>query len=600
MTRLLLIRDTAQQIAEAITAALGLETEIIDSKLNIVAGTGRYKKKIGLKEEDGNLDSGYIYGQLLKSGQTYVIEEASSDPPYGAREKEKAEICCPILLEGEVIGLIALVAFNQKQQKKLLDNADNNLVFLSRMASLVASKVSQVEIAKELNVILESIREGILAVNISGIITACNSAAERILDLDKSNLIGTQLSVIWKNIPLPDILKRKIHFEDIETIYDDDQNRQKHLLITIDPVIFDEYDQIIDDSTCTGAVITFREFQEMKKKIYNLTDKQKHVRFTDILGVSRRIRETIERSAMIAETNSTVLITGESGTGKELFARAIHNNSKRRTEPFITVNCGAIPDTLLETELFGYDSGAFTGALKSGKAGKFELAHKGTIFLDEIGDLPLHLQVKLLHVLQHREVERVGSNRIITVNVRIIAATNQNLIQMVRDGEFREDLYYRLCVIPLQIPSLRERKEDIETLLFFYLDKFNHLMDKNIKGFEPDTLTLLKNYDWPGNIRELENAVEYAISFEKGPRISLSSIQPRIQQAHQPAIPPAMPLKEEVAEWEKEIIQSQLEQTGYSTSGKRAAANKLGISESTLYRRIRKLGIRADCKEQGS
>jgi PAS domain S-box-containing protein len=592
MTRLMLIQSSVQQIAEAITAALGIETEIIDEELNIVAGTGRYVKKIGDQEEDGNLDSGYIYGQLLKSGQPYVIEDASPEPPYGAREKEQAEICCPISLEDEVIGLIGLVAFNFQQKKKLLANRDNNLVFLSRMASLIASKISQVETANELNIVIENMRDGILTVNTRGQIALCNTRAEKILNTTRETLIGKAISSLWADIPINDVMVRKIRLDDHEQIYRDDQGDLLHLLLSFDPIIINDPGCNDSKSACTGAIITIAEFQEVRKKIYNMTDKQQHVHFADILGKSRQIRDTVERSAMIAETSSTVLITGESGTGKELFARAIHYNSSRSKEPFITVNCGAIPETLLETELFGYDSGAFTGALKSGKAGKFEIANKGTIFLDEIGDLPLHLQVKMLHVLQRREVERVGGNHIISVNVRVIAATNQNLIRMVEDGEFREDLYYRLCVIPLHIPPLRERKEDLETLLYYFLDRFCHLLHKTIRGFDEDTLALLKRYNWPGNVRELENAMEYAVSFEKGARISLESIQPRIIQAAQPLPESASSLRNSIDAVEKETIYRQLAETGYTTAGKRLAAQSLGISESTLYRRIKELGIK--------
>jgi len=592
MSRLSLIKDTVQQVAEAVTAALEIETEIIDSSLTIVAGTGRYKKKVGLLEEDGDLESGYIYGQLLKSGEPYINENPSPDPPYGAKENEQAEICCPISLEGEIIGLIALVAFSQKQKRKLLANSENNLTFLSRMAFLLAAKVAQVEIANELSIIVENIREGILVTSTRGLITNCNSAAEKILSTEKTSLIGTSIKDLWGDIPINEVISRKIRFEDLENIYKDHNQRQRHLIICIDPILIDDPKEDSGDKICTGTLLTFREFQEMKKKIYNMTDKQRVVKFTDILGNSHQIRSSIDQSMMIAETNSTVLITGESGTGKELFARAIHFNSQRKTEPFITVNCGAIPESLLETELFGYDSGAFTGAHKGGKAGKFEIAHKGTIFLDEIGDLPLHLQVKLLHVLQRREIERVGSNHVISVNVRVIAATNQNLAQMVRDGEFREDLYYRLCVIPLHIPALRDRKEDLETLLFYFLDKFNHILNKNIKGFEADALALFKAYDWPGNVRELENAMEYAASFEKGARINIDSIQPRIQQAIKNVPPGNLSFKDEMKDLEREIIKNQLDQSGYNTLGKRDAARRLGISESTLYRRIRDLGIK--------
>jgi transcriptional regulator with PAS, ATPase and Fis domain len=249
--------------------------------------------------------------------------------------------------------------------------------------------------------------------------------------------------------------------------------------------------------------------------------------------------------------------------------------------------------SLLESELFGYEGGAFTGARKSGKAGKFELAHRGTIFLDEIGDLPLHLQVKLLHVLQRRQIERVGGSQVLSVDVRVIAATNRDLMQMMHDGEFREDLYFRLCVIPLLIPSLRERKEDIEMLLYYYLDKFNILLEKSVKGFDQDALDVLIRYNWPGIIRELENAMEYSVSFEKGPLISCSSIQPRIMQTFNVIEHPAS-LKDALDTFQRDLIDRCLRETGRSLAGKREAAIRLGISESTLYRRIRELNIADD------
>lgn len=584
MTRLQLIQATVQQVADAIGAAMGLDTEIIDDEMNIIAGTGCYLKRIGDKEEGGDKDTGFIYGQLLKSGETYINTEGYADPTYGARDNELAEICCPIVLDSTVVGLIALVAFTGRQKRRLLDNSAGNLVFLQRMAFLIASKISQVEKTNAINVILETIRDGILAVDAKGVITSCNATAERLMGIPKQALLGSLLTQHWKNVPLHEAVARKTRLEDHEEIYSDKAGRQRHFLIAVDPIV------VHPQGTCTGAVISFRGFHEVKKMIYNITELQQAVRFEDILGKGWKIQEVVERARMIADSNSTVMITGESGTGKELFARAIHYESRRRGSPFITVNCGAIPEALLESELFGYEGGAFTGARKSGKAGKFELAHRGTIFLDEIGDLPLRLQVKLLHALQRREIERVGGNQVIAVDVRVIAATNRDLAQMMRDGEFREDLYFRLCVIPLHVPPLREREEDIEALLYYYLNKFNGLTKKNIRGFERDALGLLVRYHWPGNVRELENAMEYSVSFETGPLISRSSIQPRIQQWRGAQEPPAS-LKEALDRFQREVIVRCLKETGCSLAGKRAAAERLGISESTLYRRLREWHI---------
>ena len=256
-------------------------------------------------------------------------------------------------------------------------------------------------------------------------------------------------------------------------------------------------------------------------------------------------------------------------TGKELFARAIHNNSDRVNEPFISVNCGAIPESLLESELFGYEPGALTGANPKGKIGKFELANGGTIFLDEIGDMPLHLQVKLLRVLQSRNIERVGGMESIPIDVRVISATNKDLEAMITKNEFREDLYFRLNVIPLHIPSLRERAGDIELLLNTALIRFRRIAGKDIMGFSKDALSQLVQYDWPGNAGELENTVEYAVNIETKPIIEPEqSPQTNPQTADQPdpfhgaALPQTGTLKERTSEAERSIIAGTLESTG--------------------------------------
>ena len=279
-------------------------------------------------------------------------------------------------------------------------------------------------------------------------------------------------------------------------------------------------------------------------------------------------------------------------------AEPAKNNSDRVNEPFISVNCGAIPESLLESELFGYEPGAFTGANPKGKIGKFELANGGTIFLDEIGDMPLHLQVKLLRVLQSRNIERVGGMESIPIDVRVISATNKDLEAMITKNEFREDLYFRLNVIPLHIPSLRERAGDIELLLNTALIRFRRIADKDIMGFSKDALSQLVQYDWPGNVRELENTVEYAVSVETKPIISLSSLPERILKPqtsripfHEAALPQTGTLKERTSEAERSIIAGTLESTGSDADGKAKAAALLGISVSSLYRKIRELGL---------
>lgn len=285
------------------------------------------------------------------------------------------------------------------------------------------------------------------------------------------------------------------------------------------------------------------------------------------------------------------MITGESGTGKEVFAKAIHYASSRKYKPFVTVNCGAIPENLLESELFGYEKGAFTGASEKGKVGKFELADGGTIFLDEIGDMPLQLQVKILHVLQNMKFDRVGGNKSICVDVRVVAATNKDLEKLIKEGTFREDLYYRLSVIPLSIPPLRERDGDIKLLMNHFLKKYSKLMNKDIRSFSPEVEKIYLNHDWAGNVRELENAVEYGTNMAFGNVIDVEAVPARILKKEKEMAKFKnldKTLAQQVKCFEREIIMKKLEEYH---GVKEAVAKELGLSRATLYRKLAEFDI---------
>lgn len=483
--KLIRIKDTILQVAEAITAALEIDTEIVDDSLRIIGGTGRYRTKIGTFEEQGNTASGLIYSKLLKLGTDYVCRDAKNDPEYRAVEGELAEICCPIKHNGEVLGLIGLVAFEEEQRKKIEEKTETYLLFLNRMAELIASKLYM----------------------------TCNR-------------------------------------DDLR----------------------DKLDSIL---TPTAQMSTFE----------------------DMIGVSQKLTLVKKRAMQVAESDSTILITGESGCGKELLARAIHFQSNRKTGAFIALNCGSIPEMLLESELFGYEKGAFTGASNSGKLGRFELADGGTLFLDEIGDLPLHLQVKLLDAIQNRTLYRVGGIQPIAIDIRIIAATNKNLEEMIENRLFREDLYFRLNVIPLELPALRDRREDIVPLLENSLRTFTQLLHKEIEGFEEAAMNRLLAYNWPGNVRELENVVEYAVNMETGNRITEGNLPQRVveNRAHFGACGACeRTLKELTDRFQRETMVDCLASLGElakQREGKKLAAERLGISESSLYRRMRELEI---------
>jgi len=309
-----------------------------------------------------------------------------------------------------------------------------------------------------------------------------------------------------------------------------------------------------------------------------------------IIGTSRATGSVLEQIAVVAPTDSTVLIQGETGTGKELFARAIHNLSRRRNGPLVILNCAAIPAGLLESELFGHERGAFTGAMTQ-RIGRFEMANGGTLFLDEIGDMALDLQAKLLRVLQEQTFERLGSARTSRADVRVVAATNRDLLQMVEEKQFRADLYYRLSVFPVSLPALRDRPEDIPELAWHFIAKYAARMNKVIDEISPDTLAAMTAYDWPGNVRQLQNFVEHGVIVSRGP-----VFEPPQNQLHQnrQTLPRTRKTLEDAA---REHILEVLKEANGVVGGKRGAAARLGVARTTLLSKMRRLGIESASDE---
>ncbi|MCX7793725.1 MAG: sigma 54-interacting transcriptional regulator [Thermodesulfovibrionales bacterium] len=336
------------------------------------------------------------------------------------------------------------------------------------------------------------------------------------------------------------------------------------------------------------AIMLHKKFEEEKRKREELSMELKgHFRFSNIISVSDKMEDIIKTCLKIARTKAAVLLRGESGTGKELFAKAIHYESDRAKGPFVAINCAAIPENLLEAELFGYERGAFTGA-SSSKPGKFELADGGTIFLDEIGDLSFSLQAKLLRVLQEHSFERLGGTKTLKIDVRVIAATNRNLEEMVRNGDFREDLYWRLNVVPLFLPPLRERKEDIPVLIEYFLKRFNKEYSKNV-SLTSRCLERLVNYRWPGNVRELENTIERLVLLTDKDTISEEDLPLFIKEDISLAVNKSGCLKVEIEEIEKKRIEEALIKTNYNQS---EAARLLGITQRQIGYKIKKYGIK--------
>ncbi len=335
-----------------------------------------------------------------------------------------------------------------------------------------------------------------------------------------------------------------------------------------------------------------QEVSKLKKRfetesVYLKEEIKTEHNFDEIIGASTSLGEVLDKVEKVAGTDATVLIRGETGTGKELIARSIHSLSKRSTRPLVKVNCPAIPAGLIESELFGHEKGAFTGALTK-KLGKFELADGGTIMLDELGDLPLDSQAKLLRVLQEKEFERVGGTKTLSVNVRVIAATNRDLEKAVEEGKFRADLYYRLNVFPISVPALRDRKEDIELLAGYFMQKYSSQVGKNLKDIDKETLKKLKNYSWPGNIRELENIVERAAILSPGETLEVSENLISAPVEREAGAIGALRLED----LERDHIIRILDQTSWQVHGEKGAAKVLGINPNTLRTRMSKLGIK--------
>jgi formate hydrogenlyase transcriptional activator len=357
------------------------------------------------------------------------------------------------------------------------------------------------------------------------------------------------------------------------------------------------YNPLLDDSGkvirwyATGTDIDDRKQAEDRIRNETVALREDIVRssmFEEIVGSSEALREILEQVSMVAPTDSTVLILGETGTGKELIARAIHRRSKRAGHAFIRVNCAAIPPSLIASELFGHERGSFTGAIQQ-RMGRFEAAHRGTIFLDEVGDLPAETQLALLRVLQEREIERVGSIKPIRVDVRVIAATNRDLDEAVAGGTFRQDLFYRLNIFPIQIPSLRERADDISLLLEYFVERYAKKAGKKIRNISKKTLDLFQGYNWPGNIRELQNVVERAVILCEGETLSVDETW--LKRETRPHSGPTVLLATALEEREREAIETALADARGQVGGPKGAAAKLGIPRQTLESKIKTLGI---------
>jgi len=549
-----------------------------------VGATGNIKKELGSKQKRG-----YVNKFVINTGENYVVTNPGEHNLCQSCDLKgncfyTAGLFCSIKLEEKNIGLISLISFNEDQRKTLLAKKGCYLNFCVQMADLLASKVSEFRTmtklsaaSKHLETIVDTIQEGIVAINTGGKVTYFNKAAENMLGIKQVDIRNRDLESFLPNALALKVLSGTRAIDSTEVVYLG--KRKAHVLSSAYPIRL--------GPRMVGVVEKFTAMNEVQKLAYRFNIPTQGLTFDDIIGDSSSFTAVKKRAQKVAATSSTVLVQGESGTGKELIARAIHFASKRSGKPLVIINCGAIPDTLLESELFGYEEGAFTGAKHGGKPGKFELADGGTVFLDEIGELPLYLQSKLLRVLQERCMERVGGVKTIPIDVRVIAATNKDLSKMVASGDFRADLYYRLNVIPLRIPPLRERPEDVSELLSHFLQKYNQLFDKNFQNFSPEAFRVLQSYHWPGNARELQNSVEYACNLD------VNNLPPQVMRPQSLGIGLTLKirLEEGKKEVERQVFQEAFKIYGTSGEAKEKISKALGISRATFYRRLKEIEL---------
>ncbi|MEL3972059.1 sigma 54-interacting transcriptional regulator [Rossellomorea oryzaecorticis] len=580
------IQPSVQNIADAIAAVLKIEVEIANHQFVRVAGTGENKGGV-LHQMEGNL----VYQSALRTNSPVIIENPGFESVcerclFYQNCSETGEICCPITYKGEPIGVIGLLAFNEEQRIRLFRNTEDILKFLKKMANLLASKLHENEMLQmlannslKMTKMMNLVKQGIILIDEQGNLAEMNVKAKTLLGINE-DADSEHANVVYNLLKALD--------------YNNQEKRQKISIILDgrEQLLFVTLQKLITSHRSTEFLLIVEAVEEIQQ-LADIAIEEKKKAFEHIIGISPQLKEVKEYAFKASQSHSSILILGESGTGKEEFAKAIHKASPRKDQPLITVNCGAIPEHLLESELFGYEKGAFTGANQAGKPGKFELANKGTIFLDEIGEMPPQLQVKLLRVLQQGEVERLGGTKTKTVDVRVIAATNRNLQAMVENELFREDLYFRLNVIPMMIPALRSRKEDILALSDYFIKEFNKQFQTQVLGFGKEVKELMINHQWKGNIRELKNFIEYLFNFVQEGWITLEgsgaiiSRKLDIKRQERSAYIPSFSLEK----MEKETIEKALLYIKKNNLPIEKASELLSIGRATLYRKIKKYQI---------
>lgn len=577
---LMQIQPTIQRFARMLASVLQLEVEIVDENLCRVAGTGAYGKFLG-RQLSGN---SRLLRHVLETKTEKVVTQSRFDPlceGCDSKEncREKAFLGTPVILQDRCVGVISLIAVTHEQQEHISDNLREFSDYVRHISTIFVSKLLEDQgpgdnISKIFATMIDNMDQGVLVVDDENRVQFVNQTALKTLGVVQNNIIGKPIRF------------RPLTFESNFT-----HGHMQHI------VSWDDKSELIIGQlhNIQGRQLFLMAFHQSHTS-FSVANAPDEPHIEQLVGECRVMRQLKRLISRIAPSPSSVMVVGESGTGKEVVARAIHKLSGRRNKPFIAINCAAIPEQLLESELFGYVKGAFTGASANGKTGLILAANTGTLFLDEIGDMPLMLQAKLLRAIEAREILPIGASSPIQVDIRIISATNQNLAQFIAEGKFREDLFYRLNVIPITLPPLRERQEDIELLVHYFLHLHTRRLGSVYPGIAPDVVEILRKHRWPGNLRELSNLMEYLVNVVPSGEVIDSTLLPpnllnngtteqsdvtEVTEAHLSLDDAGGTALEEM---EKQMIREALSRH----NSKKQVADELGIGIATLYRKIKK------------
>lgn len=577
---LMQIQPTIQRFARMLASVLQLEVEIVDENLCRVAGTGAYGKFLG-RQLSGN---SRLLRHVLETKTEKVVTQSRFDPlceGCDSKEncREKAFLGTPVILQDRCVGVISLIAVTHEQQEHISDNLREFSDYVRHISTIFVSKLLEDQgpgdnISKIFATMIDNMDQGVLVVDDENRGQFVNQTALKTLGVVQNNIIGKPIRF------------RPLTFESNFT-----HGHMQHI------VSWDDKSELIIGQlhNIQGRQLFLMAFHQSHTS-FSVANAPDEPHIEQLVGECRVMRQLKRLISRIAPSPSSVMVVGESGTGKEVVARAIHKLSGRRNKPFIAINCAAIPEQLLESELFGYVKGAFTGASANGKTGLIQAANTGTLFLDEIGDMPLMLQAKLLRAIEAREILPIGASSPIQVDIRIISATNQNLAQFIAEGKFREDLFYRLNVIPITLPPLRERQEDIELLVHYFLHLHTRRLGSVYPGIAPDVVEILRKHRWPGNLRELSNLMEYLVNVVPSGEVIDSTLLPpnllnngtteqsdvtEVSEAHLSLYDAGGTALEEM---EKQMIREALSRH----NSKKQVADELGIGIATLYRKIKK------------